>query len=71
MIWGQTKEQNDDYNKGHWWFAWYPVELDNGQIAWMQKVWRSRRRFYDFMGGGYFEYDYCEKPTMSGNSQYN
>jgi hypothetical protein len=25
----------------HLWFAWRPVDLDNGQIAWLQRVNRE------------------------------
>lgn len=26
----------------HWWFAWFPVELENGERVWWEDVWRRR-----------------------------
>ena len=33
----------DELHQWHWWFAWRPVRLSNGQRAWMEGVARSAR----------------------------
>ncbi len=49
MIFGKTadvklKEFQKRYQRveelrnWHWWFAWYPVELESGRWAWLQSV---------------------------------
>jgi len=30
------------------WFAWHPVQLNNGKWAWLRNVHRRLRRSYDF-----------------------
>jgi len=37
-----TKHNHD---KWHVWFAWYPVESDEGMI-WLEKIWRKRQVKY-------------------------
>lgn len=37
MIWGKTFLQKRDWYK---WFAWYPVQLDTHQMAWLEYVYR-------------------------------
>jgi len=46
MIFGKTTEQMEaevqeylrELQKGYIWFAWYPVQLDNGRWIWLEKV---------------------------------
>ena len=51
MIWGKTLEQEQAWRP---WFAWHPVVLDDGRIAWLERleirtqygiygVWREHR----------------------------
>lgn len=43
MIWGKTTEQKlERIYSFHKWFAWYPVELENGQWCWWEYVWQCK-----------------------------
>lgn len=36
MIFGKTRQRIKD---GFIWFAWYPVPLEDGRWAWLEKLW--------------------------------
>lgn len=44
MIWGETKAERNERMFETWtkWFAWVPVELEDGRMAWLQTVYRKR-----------------------------
>lgn len=54
MIWGRTKAERDSYRKGHRWFAWRPVRLEDGRWAWMNTVWREAEECTVACGRGVF-----------------
>jgi hypothetical protein len=39
----------------HPWFAWYPVHINDHEVAWLEKV-RRRLVRHTIVGGGYWEY---------------
>ncbi len=51
MIWGRTKEEErwitTTWNR---WFAWYPVRLTDGRMAWLVVV---ERRWTELEDGGW------------------
>ena len=53
MIWGRTYTQYKE-QKLAWkiWFAWRPIQFEDGRWCWLQKV--RRRREEDQYDGGYF-----------------
>lgn len=61
MIWGRTKQQAHDrlraLNQWQPWFAWHPVQLDDGRWAWLRTVERRGQ----YLHGGwevYWEWEY-------------
>lgn len=48
---------SDPKAKWHKWFAWYPVEVTEGDIRWFSKVWRrAADSSYDGYGGYIWSY---------------
>lgn len=41
MVWGKLNSERKDLGEWHVWFAWYPVHLEDGQWAWLQRVRRN------------------------------
>jgi hypothetical protein len=43
---------------GKWvqWFAWHPVQLKTGEMAWMRKIVRRRVETLGFPRSNYFQY---------------
>lgn len=55
MIWGKTtKEKHEKVYSVHFWFAWYPVQLDDGRWAWWEHVARIRCCGWD---GNWWSYE--------------
>ncbi len=54
-MWGRTNDQTrarlDALYKWHHWFAWYPVQLEHGQWAWLQTV--ERQSYWVSYGGSW------------------
>jgi len=50
MKWGLTNKEYKDriaaQKQWHDWFAWRPVTLTNGQVAWLETVSRKRHAYY-------------------------
>ncbi len=42
MIWGETyKQRSSRMHRQTKYFAWWPVQLDDGRWAWIEKVMRT------------------------------
>ncbi len=42
MKFGITSDKFDEiYHKPHYWFAWYPVQLESGEWVWWEIVTRQ------------------------------
>ena len=47
MLFGETyAAKHARLTKWRTWFAWRPVQLPDGRMAWLQPVWR--RSYYDY-----------------------
>lgn len=59
MIYGKTNQQkahdylkwsNEYHNTWYRWFAWRPVELEDGRKTWWTHVYRNRERWSHHFG---------------------
>lgn len=63
MIFGITRAEWNKKNLEGWpWFAWRPVTLHDGRIAWLQKVHRYYVTGGDVMCPSMGYWAYFEKP---------
>lgn len=68
MKWGTTdegraaiwRERRVKDIAGYYWFAWYPVYLDDGQMVWLQPVFAhfvEDNSDVNWMCGGFWKYE--------------
>ena len=67
MIFGETNDVvAQRLETWHDWFAWYPVCLLDGRVAWLQKVQRCRR--WSALDDCFFVYGVNEKTRKNDMS---
>lgn len=51
------KRRSPRHIKWHRWFAWFPVNISDDEVAWLQYVERRAELLVGF-DGGYWRWDY-------------